>query len=63
MAAEVRDGVVDYLARTSRDFAQSLEESDRSDDIEVRVHDAGTGPFAALPDKLKRVYLSKGTGA
>ena len=60
LADGVRAGVVDYLARTSRDFAQSLEESERSDDIEVRVHDAGTGPFAAMPDTLKRVYLRPG---
>ncbi|MDO5738997.1 MAG: phenylacetate--CoA ligase family protein [Ornithinimicrobium sp.] len=59
LAADVRTGVVAYLARTSRDFAQSLEESDRSDDIDVRVHAEGTGPFAGQPDKLKRVYLSR----
>lgn len=57
MEVQVRDGVVAYLARTSRDFAQSLEESDRADDIRVVVHDHGTGPFAGMPDKLKRVYL------
>ncbi len=57
LSADVREGVVAYLARTSRDFAQSLEESDRSDDIDVRVHDAGTGPFEGMSDKLKRVYL------
>lgn len=59
LADDVRDGVLAYLARISRDFAQSLEESDRSDDIEVRLHDHGTGPFAGMPDKLKRVYLRK----
>lgn len=57
LAADVRTGMVAYLARTSRDFAQSLEESDRTAEIEVRVHDAGTGPFAGRTDTLKRVYL------
>ncbi|GAA1157568.1 phenylacetate--CoA ligase family protein [Ornithinicoccus hortensis] len=59
LAADARTGVVGYLARVSRDFAQSLEESDRTGDIEVRVHDHGTGPFAAENTKLKRVYLQK----
>lgn len=51
------EGVVAYLARTSRDFAQSLEESERTGDIEVQVHDHGTGPFAVEHTTLKRVYL------
>lgn len=59
LADSAREGVVTYLARTSRDFAQSLEESDRTQDIDVRVHDTGTGPFEGMPDKLKRVYLRK----
>ncbi|MBA2696103.1 MAG: phenylacetate--CoA ligase family protein [Actinobacteria bacterium] len=54
-----RVGVVDYLAATSRDFAQSLEESERTAEIEIRVHGAGTGPFADDGGKLKRVYLRR----
>ncbi|MEE6294639.1 phenylacetate--CoA ligase family protein [Georgenia wangjunii] len=59
LAAGARDGVVGYLARVSRDFAQSLEESERSGDIAVEVHDAGTGPFTGEDAALKRVYLRK----
>jgi phenylacetate-CoA ligase len=58
-AHDARRGVVAYLARVSRDFAQSLEESERTGDIEVRVHDHGTGPFAVENAKIKRVYLRK----
>jgi len=58
-AASAREGVLAYLAKTSRDFAQSLEESERSNDLEVRIHDHGTGPFASGSTKLKRVYLQK----
>ena len=60
-AADAKAGVVAYLARVSRDFAQSLEESDRTGDIEVRVHGHGTGPFAVEDPKLKRVYLRAGS--
>lgn len=59
LARTARDGVVTYLASVSRDFAQSLAESARSGEIEVRVHDAGTGPFAAGGSGLKRVYLRR----
>lgn len=61
LATDAQQGIVGYLARVSRDFAQSLEESARTGDIEVRVHDHGTGPFAVENTKLKRVYLQKGT--
>ncbi|WP_241237107.1 phenylacetate--CoA ligase family protein [Georgenia faecalis] len=57
LAHGAREGVVGYLARVSRDFAQSLEESERSGDIAVRVHDYSTGPFAEGGSALKRVYL------
>lgn len=60
-AAEVGRGVIEHLARVSRDFAESLEESDRSHELEVRVHDHATGPFAAGNSKIKRVYLRTDT--
>lgn len=63
LAQGAREGVVAYLARTSRDFAQSLEESERTGDIEVTVHDHGTGPFAAGTTSLKRKYLRPTPGA
>ena len=61
LAQGAREGVIGYLAKVSRDFAQSLEESSRTGDIEVAVHDFGTGPFAVENTKLKRVYLRKET--
>lgn len=61
LAGTVRRGVLAHLARVSRDFAESLRESDRAQEVRVRVHDAGTGPFAGDSGKLKRVYLRKDT--
>lgn len=60
-AAAVATGIVRHLARVSRDFAESLKESDRSQEVQVRVHDHGTGPFDVQHTKLKRVYLRKGS--
>jgi phenylacetate-CoA ligase len=57
LADTVRQGVIAHLARVSRDFAESLRESDRAREVRVRVHDAGTGPFTGSGTKLKRVYL------
>lgn len=58
LVESARAGVVAYLARVSRDFAESLEESDRAGDIAVELHDAGTGPFADAGGRIKRRYLS-----
>ncbi len=60
LAASCRDGIIDYLTRVSRDFAQSLEESERSADLRVRLHEPGTGPFADAGGRIKRVYLHPG---
>lgn len=60
LARAVQEGVVGHLARVSRDFAESLKESDRAAEVRVRVHPAGTGPFAASAGTLKRVYLRRG---
>lgn len=49
--------MVAYLARVSRDFAESLEESERAGEIAVEVHAAGTGPFADTGGRIKRRYL------
>lgn len=62
LADAVRQGVLGHLARVSRDFAESLKESDRAGEVRVLVHDAGTGPFAGSSTKLKRVYLRKDQG-
>lgn len=57
LAESARTGVVAYLARVSRDFAESLEESERAGEIAVEVHAAGTGPFADTGGRIKRRYL------
>lgn len=60
LARTCREGLVAYLARVSRDFAQSLEESERTADIRIEVHEEGEGPFAGDRDRIKRVYLQRG---
>ncbi|MFI9503258.1 phenylacetate--CoA ligase family protein [Nocardia sp. NPDC052566] len=56
LAATCRAGVLDHLARVSRDFAESLREDPAAADLRVRLHDPGDGPFAAMT-KLKNTYL------
>ncbi|MGH3391354.1 MAG: phenylacetate--CoA ligase family protein, partial [Actinomadura sp.] len=53
-----RQGVLDHLARVSRDFAESLREDPSAADLRVRIFAQGAGPFAAQR-KLKNVYLVK----
>jgi phenylacetate-CoA ligase len=57
LARTCRAGVLRHLAAVSRDFAQSLEEDPTAADLRVRVLDAGTGPLAGGPPKLKNTYL------
>lgn len=61
-ATAIQEGVLAHLARVSRDFAESLKESDRSGEMSVVVHDHGSGPFAVTTGKLKRVYLRTDLG-
>jgi phenylacetate-CoA ligase len=56
MARVCRQGLVDYLARVSRDFAESLREDPGTGDIRIRVLDPGEGPFARL-GAIKNTYL------
>ena len=58
-AQTCRAGLVTYLARVSRDFAQSLEESERTADIRIELHEEGQGPFADDTARIKRVYLQR----
>ena len=62
VAELARRGITVTQATVSRDFAESLRESDRAQEVRVRVHEAGTGPFADDEGKLKRVYLRTGGG-
>jgi phenylacetate-CoA ligase len=56
---QCRRGVLDHLAATSRDFAESLREDPTAGDLRVRVHDYHDGPFAAHRDAIKNVYLTR----
>lgn len=58
LAATCRQGVLDHLARVSRDFAESLKEDPTAAELRVRVFAAGGGPFAGT-NALKNVYLVK----
>ena len=53
-----RRGVLDHLARVSRDFAASLREDPTTADLRVRVFPSGQGPFSRT-GSLKNVYLVK----
>ncbi|RJO70939.1 phenylacetate--CoA ligase family protein [Nocardia panacis] len=56
LAETCRRGVLDHLARVSRDFAASLREDPAAADLRVRLHEPGAGPFAGMT-KLKNSYL------
>lgn len=60
LARRCRQGLVDHLARVSRDFAESLREDPATGDIRIRVLGPGEGPFAR-PGALKNVYLVRET--
>jgi phenylacetate-CoA ligase len=63
LRAACRRGVLDHLARVSRDFAASLKEDPTAADLRVRVFAAGQGPFGresfGQASTLKNVYLVK----
>ena len=57
LAETIRAGVLGHLASVSRDFAQSMKEDPTTAELEIEVHDFGTGPFAEASTKIKNVYL------
>lgn len=60
LAAAVADGVLAHLAAVSRDVAEALQEDPTTADLQVHVHDRGTGPFAADDEsRIKNVYLMR----
>jgi len=62
-AARLRAALVDHLAATSRDFAESLREDPTASDVRLVVHDHGTGPFAGGGRKIKNVYVVGPSGS
>lgn len=59
MCQALATGVVEHLATASRDFKQSLDEDASAADLQVVVHDHGSGPFSADSKKIKNTYLMK----
>jgi phenylacetate-CoA ligase len=59
--AGYQQGIVDYLARINRDFAQSLAEDPSTGDIQIRIFDYGTGIFAHKNTRIKNKYLVRET--
>jgi len=60
-ATEVLAGAIrDRLARDSADYRAALTEDPRAGRLEVRLHPAGTGPFAGSSGRIKRRYVVAG---
>jgi phenylacetate-CoA ligase len=57
LAARLREQVVSRLVATNLDFRTSLAEDRRAAEIQIRLHRAGTGPFAANHGRIKRRYI------
>jgi len=59
LAGRLTKLVVDRLSANSRDFKAAVAEDPRTAEVLVRLHAAGTGPFAGSGDRLKRRYVIK----
>jgi len=59
MIEALRAGLIEHLSTTSRDFAASLREDPAAADVQLVLHDHGTGPFAGSTGKIKNVYLAR----
>jgi phenylacetate-CoA ligase len=55
--ARLRTALLDHLAASNRDFAESLREDPSAADVRLVLHDHGTGPFAGGRRKIKNVYV------
>lgn len=53
----LRRTLVEHLASSSRDFAESLREDPAAAEIRLELHEHGGGPFAGLETKIKNVYV------
>jgi phenylacetate-CoA ligase len=61
VSAALGAGLVEHLRSASRDFAEAVREDPAAADVRVLLHDHGTGPFAGGPNKIKNVYVVKGS--
>jgi phenylacetate-CoA ligase len=57
LAARLRERVVKRLLSANLDFRASRAEDSRAADIQVRLHRAGSGPFASNHVRIKRRYI------
>jgi phenylacetate-CoA ligase len=57
LAERLRRGVVARLMAVNRDFKSSVEEDPSAAELLVRLHEPGTGPFAANRARIKRRYV------
>ena len=60
MVEALKAGLVEHLAATSRDFATSLREDPAAADLQLVLHDYGTGPFAGERRAVKNTYVVRG---
>jgi phenylacetate-CoA ligase len=58
-ATALRDAFFDGLSAANQDFREVTRMFPR-DAIVVRVHEAGTGPFAGMDVRIKRKYIAEG---
>ena len=57
LADRLRERVLKRLLAANHDFRASLAEDSRAGEIQVRLHRAGSGPFAANHGRIKRRYI------
>jgi phenylacetate-CoA ligase len=60
MVEALRAGLIEHLSTTSRDFAASLREDPAAADVQLVLHDYGTGPFAGERRAVKNTYVVRG---
>jgi phenylacetate-CoA ligase len=60
MVEALRAGLIEHLSTTSRDFAASLREDPAAADVQLVLHDHGTGPFAGERRAVKNTYVVRG---
>jgi phenylacetate-CoA ligase len=61
IATTLVSGLVEHLQSASRDFAEAVREDPAAAELRVLLHDHGTGPFAGGSQKIKNVYVVKGS--
>ena len=55
----LKDGLIEHLSATSRDFSESLREDPAAGDVRLVLHEHGAGPFAGQRKAVKNTYVVK----